>query len=219
MREQIIEKATEMFLNMGFKSITMDDISNEMGISKKTVYQYFKNKSDLITHCCNYVVGTILSDIEEIDQWKLNPIEELYETRKITLRRLNNEKASPAYQLEKYYPKIFETVRRERYDIIDGYILNNLRRGVEGGYYRPELDLEVVAKIYYTGMTSFKGGDITWAVDHTIPYLVNIFLEYHVRAIATPKGLETLEEILVRERSKSSRIAPVIRHPLKKDGA
>ncbi|UGU17252.1 TetR/AcrR family transcriptional regulator [Sinomicrobium kalidii] len=204
MKEQIIEKATEMFLNIGFKSVTMDDISAEMGISKKTVYQFFRNKSDLVGHCCKHILNIIAKDIEEVESWTLNPIEEMYEARKVLLRRLKNEKTSPVYQLQKYYPKIFESLRKERFDMMDGCVVNNLKKGMEQGYYRDNLDVEVISKIYHNGVTGLKEKDMFWPQHYTVPYLMNVFLEYHVRAIATPKGIDTLNEILVKERNKSA---------------
>ncbi|MBC9794911.1 TetR/AcrR family transcriptional regulator [Sinomicrobium weinanense] len=204
MKEQIIEKATEMFLNIGFKSVTMDDISAEMGISKKTVYQFFKNKSDLVEHCCNHILNIISTDIEEVESWNLNPIEEMYEARKIVLRRLKNEKTSPAYQLEKYYPKIFESLRKERFKKMDGCVISNLKKGMDQGYYRKGLDINIISKIYHNGLTGLKEKEMYWPQQYTVPYLMNVFLEYHIRAIATPKGIETLDEILVKDRNKSS---------------
>ncbi len=208
MKEKIIEKATEMFLSIGFKSVTMDDISNEMGISKKTVYQFFKNKADLVEHCCTHILNIISKDIEEVESWNLNPIEEMYEARKIILRRLKNEKTSPVYQLEKYYPKIFLSLRKERFNMMDGCLINNLKKGMEQGYYRQGLDIDVISRIYHNGVTGLKEKDLFDSPTYPVPYLMNIFLEYHIRAIATPKGVDTLNGILVKDRNKSSMAPP-----------
>ena len=55
MKENIITKASELFLTLGFKSVTMDDIANEMGISKKTIYKYFNNKEILVDNCVTHL--------------------------------------------------------------------------------------------------------------------------------------------------------------------
>ncbi|WP_268223169.1 TetR/AcrR family transcriptional regulator [Sinomicrobium oceani] len=208
MKEKITEKATEMFLNIGFKSVTMDDISNEMGISKKTVYQFFRNKSDLVAHSCNTILDTISKDIEEVESWNLNPIEEMFEARKIILRRLKNEKTSPVYQLEKYYPKIYETLRKERFEMMDGCLIDNLRKGIERGYYRADINPVIISRIYHNGVTGLKEKEFYDQHIYPVPYLMNVFLEYHIRAIATPKGIDTLSEILVKDRNKSSMMPP-----------
>ena len=66
MKDQILEKATEMFLTLGFKSVTMDDIASEMGISKKTIYQHFSNKDSLIKATTSNLFERISCGIDEI---------------------------------------------------------------------------------------------------------------------------------------------------------
>ena len=79
MREEILHKATELFLNLGFKSVTMDDLAQEMGISKKTIYSHFDNKTKLVEESTMDLFWFISNGIDEIMALKKNPIEELYE--------------------------------------------------------------------------------------------------------------------------------------------
>ena len=79
MREKIIKKAEELFLTLGFKSITMDDIANAMGISKKTIYKYFSNKESLIEEGTEVVHQNIHNRIDAIISKNFNAIEENFE--------------------------------------------------------------------------------------------------------------------------------------------
>ena len=79
MKEKIITKAAEMFLSLGFKSVTMDDISNEMGISKKTIYTHFNNKTQLVKESVLKVFEEISCGIDAIQDLEKDPIEELYD--------------------------------------------------------------------------------------------------------------------------------------------
>lgn len=81
-KTEILQKSTEMFLDLGFKSVTMDDISSEMGMSKKTLYSYFKNKEELITEVTLAISNTICGGIDNICSTSTNPIEELYDIKK-----------------------------------------------------------------------------------------------------------------------------------------
>ncbi|HEU0137952.1 MAG TPA: TetR/AcrR family transcriptional regulator, partial [Flavobacterium sp.] len=83
MKEKIIAKATEMFLKLGFKSITMDDIASEMCISKKTIYKYFINKEILIAESTEVMHRTVHEIIESVIAKNYNPIKENFEIRKI----------------------------------------------------------------------------------------------------------------------------------------
>ena len=85
MREKILINAQELFLNYGFKSITMDDISNHIGISKKTIYQHFENKTTLVEAVSLHVFDTISCGIGDICSLKKNPIDEIYDIKSINV--------------------------------------------------------------------------------------------------------------------------------------
>src|SRR5690606_27605255 len=82
MKDKILDKAAEMFLNLGFKSVTMDDIAIELGISKKTIYQHFTTKNDLVESVTFYVFESINNGISSIREASDNPIEELFQVKK-----------------------------------------------------------------------------------------------------------------------------------------
>src|SRR5690606_17008631 len=111
MKEKIIQKATDLFLNFGFKSVTMDDIANKLGMSKKTIYQHFENKTCLVKDCTFFMFDIISNGIDCIKEDKRNPVEELYEIKSFILKNLKDEKSSPHYQLQKYYPNIFSNLK------------------------------------------------------------------------------------------------------------
>ncbi|UOB15978.1 TetR/AcrR family transcriptional regulator [Abyssalbus ytuae] len=196
MKEKIIEKATDLFLNLGFKSVTMDDIANEMGISKKTIYQHFDNKTDLIQACTFYKFLIISQGIDGICQLNKNPIEELYEIKTFALTHLKDEKQSPHYQLQKYYPKIFNELKLKQYEKMNTCVCGNLQRGIEQGYYRKDVNVDIISKIYFNGMMDLKNTEIFPPQKYSMPLLMETYLEYHVRAIATHKGIEILNNII-----------------------
>ena len=106
MKKEIIKITTELFLSLGFKSITMDDISKKMGISKKTLYEYFENKEMLVRASTSMKYTEVMNSIIEIKKTAKDPIMEVYPIKKELLQHLSNETTSPQYQLQKYYPKI-----------------------------------------------------------------------------------------------------------------
>ena len=108
MKDKIIAKATQLFLKLGFKSVTMDDIANEMCISKKTIYKYFCNKELLIAETTDAITNTIYSTIDEIVAKKHNAIKENFEIIKMIKEMFVSIETSPSYQLKKHYPEIHE---------------------------------------------------------------------------------------------------------------
>ena len=112
MKEKITEKAADLFLSLGFKSVTMDNIANEMGISKKTIYTYFATKTELVEAVTDHLYKIITHGIDCICALDKDPIEEMYEIKKFVMSRLKGENASPILQLQKYYPQIFNVIKQ-----------------------------------------------------------------------------------------------------------
>ena len=107
-----------MFLNLGFKSVTMDDIARTSGVSKKTIYAHFSNKTDLVEAVTSYLFDTVCCGIDLIHEQQQNPIIELFEIKKFVMQHLKDEKSSPQYQLQKYYPKIFVELKQKQFEVM-----------------------------------------------------------------------------------------------------
>ncbi len=193
MKEKIMAKATEMFLKLGFKSITMDDIANEMCISKKTIYKYFVNKEVLIAEATEAVHQTVHRVIESVVEKNLNPIEENFEIRKIFKGLFQTADTSPLYQLKKHYPEIFHTVITREKEECFYYMRHNLERGIELGYYRKDLQVDAVMRFYYTLIFDINENV---ALEKEAQKLEEAALIYHTRAIGTTKGITELENQL-----------------------
>ena len=196
MKESILHKATDMFLELGFKSVTMDDLAQEMGISKKTIYTHFPNKAQLVKATTLHVFDSINRGMDAIIALKKNPIEELYEIKKLVMDHLKDEKSSPQYQLQKYYPTIFETLRNMEFDMMQECVVENIERGIALGIYRENLNVQFVARIYFSGAVSLGDHDLFPADMFTKPHLEDYYLEYHLPGIVTPKGRKILNRII-----------------------
>lgn len=196
MKEQILHKATELFLNLGFKSVTMDDLANEMGISKKTIYSHYENKTHLVEESTMNLFSHISNGIDEICALRKNPIEELYEIKKFVMLHLKNEKSSPQYQLQKYYPKIHDSLRKKQFEVMQECVVDNIKRGIETDIYRGNLNVEFVSRIYFSGVTSIKDNGLFPQTLFSTTELMDNYLEYHLRGIVTPKGRKILNEII-----------------------
>lgn len=196
MKQNILDTATELFLSLGFKSVTMDDLAEKMGISKKTIYTHFKNKTQLVEQTTLNLFHKIAHGIECICDQGKNPIEELYEIKRFALVNLKDEKASPQYQLKKYYPEIYETLHNKQYELVKDCVRSNLQRGMELGIYRENLNIDFISRIYFAGMTTLK--DDRLFPRHVFPMvpLMDQYLEYHLRGIVTSRGRDILNSII-----------------------
>ncbi|RZJ69014.1 TetR/AcrR family transcriptional regulator [Flavobacterium sp.] len=193
MKEKIIAKASEMFLKYGFKSVTMDDIANDMGISKKTIYKYFINKEVLIVEATQAVEDRVLKTIESVIAQDFNPVEENFQIRKVFEGLFQLSDTSPLYQLKKHYPEIYEqTMKREEHECLR-YMRHNVVRGMELDYYRKDTDVENAINFYWT--ISLHINENT-QLEREAYKLELAALIYHTRAIGTEKGVQELERQL-----------------------
>ena len=128
MKDKIINKAKEMFLRLGFKSITIDDIACEMCISKKTIYKYFCNKEKLIEQSTTLVHEQVHFVIDTIVSNNHNAIRENFEIRKMFKEMFKSSDSSPIYQLKKHYPEIYQNVLRIEIDECKSCFYENITK-------------------------------------------------------------------------------------------
>ena len=196
-KEKILSKAGNSFLKFGFKSFTMDDIAKDLGISKKTIYKYFSNKHDLVSQAVTHFHEDCLCQIDGVCQLGYNAIEENFKIKKIfkDLFQASTDE-SPMYQLEKYYPIVYEKVMKKEFLMFQDCIVKNLEKGIEEGLYRNDIDISVTTRFYFALIMAIHDGALFTFNKNTINILEINALEYHTRSIATKKGIEELEKQL-----------------------
>ncbi len=196
MRDKILEKAGKMFLTLGFKSVTMDDIAQELSISKKTLYKYFSNKVSLVDAATEEVQKAVDEAIMYIKNLQHNAIEEEFAVKAIFKEMFKNTKTSPMYQLKKYYPEIYERLKENEVCIFRDCNLDNLTKGIAQGLYRPSINKELISSFYFSLIFGvFENENYSHEMQEVMRIEYEI-LEYHIRAIATEKGIIELEKHL-----------------------
>lgn len=193
MKEEIVDTATNLFQQIGFKSVTMDDISNALGISKKTLYEYFDNKETLVKVSVEKKLIEITDTIAQIQKASENPIIELYQIKKEVLKHLSNDTTSPQYQLQKFYPCIYMDLKDKEIQLMGDMFKDSLQRGINMKLFREKINLDFVTRIYFNGIRGIRNIKLFPLELYKIHELMSAFFEYHLRAIVTPKGLELLE--------------------------
>ena len=191
MKEKIIAKATDLFMKLGFKSVTMDDIAGEMCISKKTIYKYFCNKELLIAETTEIVHTAIHQSIDTIVAKNHNAIEENFEIRRMFKEMFNSADTSPAYQLKKHYPEIYEAVMSREINECNAVFKQNIVQGIQQGLYRKNIQIDTYVGFYYTLIFSIHGNTSSEKESNNKELQA---LEYHTRAMATANGIIELEK-------------------------
>ncbi len=205
-KHRIIHRAAEMFLDEGIKSVRMDDIATRLGVSKRTLYEMFGDKRDLLEQSvAHYFVGkrqAILSRTAEAD----NVLEEIF-LMMYTMKRDERDVAL-AYNLKKFYPEIYHRLELDAYEFTRREFDRLIAGGIRQGLFVPSLDKSLAADtlMYMVSVISEKmhnfGPSNTKTVSCEAMFefmTVNFF-----RGLATRKGVETIDRLV--EKYKDSKI-------------
>ncbi len=191
--KRVLEESGEVFMKYGVKSVTMDDISKKLGISKKTLYTVIKDKNELIEKTSFSISDKVLSNINELLKKKLDPINELLEIENIVCETITSFNPSVIHQFQKYYPEIHTKLRNRQREAIIEMIKDNLRRGIDDGLYRKDLNIEIMAQLDYSTNFILINPDFFPAKEFEIKEIKHQYMIYHLRGIATSKGLSIIE--------------------------
>jgi AcrR family transcriptional regulator len=195
-KENILLSAEMLFLKYGFKSITMDDVARELGISKKTLYQYFVDKNDLVNQCVDHYllfINNMCNKLTHVpNKDAVSVMIDIAESVNAMLTQLNT---SSLFDLKKYYKPIWDKLESERYTCIHQSVKENLEQGIKKGLYRKDLNKFIVIDIYIY-LTGMLTNPETYSQNVNQSNIYIELVKYHLRSICTPKGLELLEEKL-----------------------
>lgn len=143
---RIRQKAHDLFMQYGLKSVSMNDIANSLGISKKTIYIYYADKDELV----NAVVGTVIKKNQllcETDRCNaVNAVHEIFLAVDMMKELFRSMNPSLLYDMQKYYPGAFKKFMEHKNDYLFGLMKANLKRGMEENLYRPDLDVDVLSR-------------------------------------------------------------------------
>ena len=196
LEKSIVITSTELFLTLGFKSVTMDDIAEEMKISKKTIYTFFANKEALVQSVVFSMYSYITINLKQIREKANNPISELYEVKMFIMHQLKGEKTSPQHQLRKYYPNIHNELQKKQFDFMTKSVKKSLTKGLEMKLFRPSIDIDFISRMYFNGMVGIKNVDMFPTEKYSPEQLMENYLDYHLRAIVTEDGMKLLSSYI-----------------------
>lgn len=144
-KKKILKAAENLFMKYGVRSISMDDISRHLSVSKKTLYQHFADKEDIVSMTCQAHIESIASRFLEITKNSRNAIDELTKISRCLKQNTEDTNPSLLFDLQKYHPKAWNVWLNHKNKFIRDSVVRNLKQGIEEGYYRPEVNVDIIA--------------------------------------------------------------------------
>lgn len=188
----------------GVKHVTMDDLATQLGISKKTIYQYFKDKDALVSSVVEFELANHALLCNQSTQAADNAVHEIFLLMSVIQEMFNRMNPLALFEIEKYYPLAFDKIKKHKEDIIFSMISANLEKGIAEGLYRKDVDITILSK--YRLETSL------------IPFNIHVFhpskfdllkvnlqiIEHFVYGVATLEGHKLMDAYKLSNHNKYS---------------
>jgi TetR/AcrR family transcriptional regulator, cholesterol catabolism regulator len=190
----ILERVRDLFFKYGVRSISMEDICRDTGISKKKLYLYFESKSQLVEKLLelerqNFEIIFARHNFEGV-----NAIDILLTVSLEIGDRFKDVSPSLTFDLKKYYPDIYKTHVEDRMEFIFGKIQINLQKGISQGMYRDDLSIELVARLYIRRLLDLHNPEFFPADKFSFHTLFDVMFDNFIRGIANEEGIRYYEQ-------------------------
>ncbi|MCC5916191.1 MAG: TetR/AcrR family transcriptional regulator [Cryomorphaceae bacterium] len=193
-KNAIVEKAMYLYMQFGLRSVSMDQIASELGISKKTIYRYFESKADLVHEGVVQLANQMVEFTREIAAQQTAPIDEIFAMDETMRKYLTPTHQRMIYQLKKYFPRTFTYIQELEKEELLRVTVDNIKRGIKTGYYRENINPELIAHLYLGQAYIVMSDDFFWNKDFTQKDFHREALIYHIYGISAEKGRKHLEK-------------------------
>lgn len=195
MTKDIISEASKrLFFERGTKAVNMNDIASTLGISKKTIYNFFESKDEIVQYEIEKHMLQQTCSVNEIKQSAFNAIDELRQIYLINLKQHNEMKPIFITDIQRYYVDLWGRLQNFLSSKIFQNISENIQRGQKESLYRKEIKIDFIAMQYYHSVINLINY-FSNQKKYSLTDLEKELMYYHIRAIGTPKGIQYLETI------------------------
>jgi len=192
--EKILEKTRDFTYDKGIKRMSMDEIANSLKVPKKILLKYVKNKQELVTKVLDFERDSFGTIFEEYNFEGVNAIDILMIVGKEISKRFKKVNPMVTYEIQKYYPALYQKHIEKRIDFIYEKMKINIEKGICQGMYRDDLSVELVARLYISRLIDLHNPELFPPDKFSFPVLFDVMFDNFVRGIANPTGIAYYEQ-------------------------
>ncbi len=198
-KERIVEEATELFFRKGIRAVTMNDVSEALGISKRTLYEHFSNKEDLLSQCISHHYRTHKQQIEKLEEEASNPVDIMHRHFRYHVIRINDYHPNFISEVQKLHPNIWHTLVADLLADREKYTTELITEGVRQGYFREDICPAIAARLLFSHVELLSDTD-AFPLDR-IPRadLFRQILTGFLRGLSTEKGFKEVENLFYKD--------------------
>jgi TetR/AcrR family transcriptional regulator, cholesterol catabolism regulator len=187
-KSKIVKGAEELFTKYGVRSISMDDIARHLSVSKKTLYQHFADKEDIVTTACKFHLERDVAEFEAIQHSAKNAIDELAQLSVCLKRNLEEMNPSLLYDLQKYHPRAWTEWLNHKNKFIRESVERNLKQGIAEGNFRPDINTLILATVRLELVQLAFNDEIFPREQFKLPEVQMQLFDHFVFGLVTEKG-------------------------------
>jgi TetR/AcrR family transcriptional regulator, cholesterol catabolism regulator len=192
-KERILQKASALVTKYGIRTVTMDQVANEAGVSKKTIYLYYPDKEALIKEVLEHDLNE--SKVQcTIDAKAPNAIIEAMQALDFMDKQMHELNPLILFELQKYFPKLYQIFLDFKEQFLFNVIKTNLERGIKEGLYRPEVDVDIMAKFRVESSLMVFNTDLYPDKQFDLKHVLHQLFDHFIRGLVTAKGFTIIEK-------------------------
>jgi AcrR family transcriptional regulator len=192
--ERILKESGNMFFQHGIRTITMDDIATSLGISKKTIYLYYHDKSQLVKSFTESELKHQEKDMQTIQKTSTDPVEEILNMMTYLENFFNRVNPAVFYDLQKYHPQSWNSFKIFKEKCIIGFVEDNLRRGIQQELYRRDLKTKVLARLRIEEVEMGFNTVVFPQDKFNLTEVQITLIDHFLHGIVTMKGFKLIEK-------------------------
>ena len=189
---RIKEKARDLFMQYGLRSVSMDDIAGNLGMSKKTIYQYYADKDELIVAVITKELEQNQANCERDRESSDNAVHEIFLAMDMVVELLNNMNPSLLFDMQKYHPNAFLKFQQHKNDYLFKVIRDNLKRGIQEGLYREDINLDIMSRYRVETVMLPFNPDFHTRLKYSLVRLEEELSIHFLFGLASPKGYKLI---------------------------
>lgn len=195
-KERIQGKALEMFMRYGIRSVSMDEIAGQLGMSKKTLYQHFVDKDQLIEAVVSDDVRRGEQDCLSSCRTAENAVEEVFILMQSVLKQIREMNPVVVYDLQKFHPRAFKHFEKHKNEFILSMVKQNMERGIREELYREEISIDILSRYRLESMFIPFNMDVFPPSKYEVASVTREIMVHFTYGIATPKGFKLIQKYL-----------------------
>ena len=202
-QERIVNKAHELFMRYGIKSVSMDEVANQLGMSKKTIYQFYADKDALVEDVIDIEINNSQLECTQHKKRSENPIHEIFMAVDMLLELLTKMNPTVIFDLERYHPKAFKKYNEYKHKFLYTIIKENLDSGKRDGLYREEIQADIMTRFRLASIFLVFNPDLFPMGKNSLPAVITEITDNFLYGLATAKGHKLIQKYKQQRQNKN----------------